>query len=370
MHTKLTPGRPTPRWALVLVTFFASISASIARAEFYDWVDLPDQRLVLRGTINGRLNVLVDVSIMDNQVTGQYCYTNRGLPLYFLGELSYENGDTVLSLTEYETNPRGQRRQDLTPTGVWTLTQSEDDLRWTGRWMSPDTSRSFEVELTRVAQYELFARTVPNISAEVQTPCFEGIRPELIAAVNAVGEESIGQANAFIAEWRAAAAAPDWRESNPILSQYYELYDWRVDHVGDNIVSMHMLYYFYTGGAHSNYGYSVRSFYVNNGEAHELGPDEIFRPGDAWVPALRARFVEGLQQARAEWIPAPEDREANEFLSEEALSYFTVAPHGLTYYIGPYTFGPYAQGTITVRIPWSAIAEHVDPDGPVGIWVE
>ena len=159
---------------------------------------------------------------------------------------------------------------------------------------------------------------------------------------------------------RERAMADEWQGSLWVETVWAE----------GEVVSLHVLDYAYTGGAHgmtSNGGWT----FVRDGNrwGTVLLPD-LFRPGSAWRTRLSREAAARLRAAGASWVP--DDPEVEDGRT------FTIAPGGLRLYFDPYEVGSYAEGTYVVWLPWNRLADLLreawrarlsasPEDGPPGI---
>jgi len=356
---------------LIFLTVFALIftaGSAIAGNERWGWGgDQPDRRVVLIGEIDGRYSVIMELGFTDHSVSGRYAYTAIGEPLNLRGERDPDADDLCL-LEEFSHEGVGENHsRELT--GRWSIRADERGQTWTGTWTSPDGERAYDVELTRVAEYDLMSRTIHGGTGASRAPRLIGQHPALAAAVDALADEGVEEVGSFLDEVRGYTASPV-EEGYFERYHYYFARDCFIDYLDEQLVSMHLMGYEFTGGAHGNYWYHAQNYVIRDGEAVPFGLGDLFLNNSDWVATLRPLIVAGLHEAEAEWIPEPGDEDYDDILSADWFSAFTVAPHGLTFYFGPYIYGSFARGTIVVRIGWGGLAEVIDPEGPAGRWVE
>lgn len=352
---------------LLIVVTALCIAHDSAASNASEWVDLPNRRVVLTGQINDQWPVQLDLAIHGQLISGSYFYLSRGEPLDLEGKRDLKNLRTFL-LTE-RVVPKGvYATKQLPITGRWAITPDKTGRAWTGTWTSPDEKKSYNIALKLAAEYDLSTRTVAGGSTQIEVPRPVEKSAALSKAIDALIEDELKLAKTFIYELR------DWQD-DPELAEhfakhhYYFAREWRIDHIDQTIVSMHVLQSEYTGGAHPNYGFDTTTVVLKNGQDHILELKELFKPGSAWLTALQPMIIAELQRREAAWIPKPGTEDYEELLGEPALFSFTIAPHGLTFYFGPYLFGPYAQGAFICRIPWKDLTNHIDPKGPAGGWI-
>ncbi|MET0372179.1 MAG: DUF4163 domain-containing protein [Sphingobium sp.] len=118
--------------------------------------------------------------------------------------------------------------------------------------------------------------------------------------------------------------------------------------------------YVFTGGAHGMSGYDALIW--DKARKRETSMAALLTSETAFATAIRDRFCAGLDRARAEKRSAPVVRGDDEFTKcidpmKEVLlptSRDSKLIDGLTVVIGPYSAGPYAEGSYEIALPIDA----------------
>ena len=129
--------------------------------------------------------------------------------------------------------------------------------------------------------------------------------------------------------------------------------DYEIIKNSSNILSVHRMFYIYSGGAHGSNGDYCDNFRISDGKRLTL--DDIFdctsdeyradicRVFDAFIEANSGDngeyyFFDDAKETLREYFPANE---------------FCITDNGLLFFISPYYIGPYAAGTIEIPVAWA-----------------
>lgn len=304
-----------------------------------------------RGAI-GELPVQVKLTIRPDSVSGYYYDERVGVPLALEGELSDEQEATLR-----ETDEEGQL------TGRWEVSFSISPQGFgdalMGSWHSPDGEQSVSVDLSKIAEYvTLSERQGVMLESESHYPFFltGGMGP-----VNRRLRENVQwRHQEFFGEGQEYAYAGElfnawWR------SERTELHDY-----ADDVVSMFISVRAYTGGAHDSLHFLPANYHIVDGEAHELSLADLFLPDAPYQETLSDYLMEELEAREAGWLMMG----TLEALDEEMMRVFTFSPSGLEFAFAPYEVGSWAEGPYFVNVPFEAVAAMIDPEGPLGRFVE
>lgn len=180
-----------------------------------------------------------------------------------------------------------------------------------------------------------------------------------------------------LAENDAAWFVSDVSETTDLEEEYAE--EWWEDspselnlagtvvHADDRLVSVRFERYWYpSGAAHGEHSTRVMTFDVVTGEEVRLG--DLFRPGSRWVDSLAPAVVEAFVSAHGDMMrkTALESRAAG---MEGDLSVGVVA-EGIEVSFDAYLVGPGVLGSPLALVPWMAVLDVIDPDGPAGRFVQ
>ena len=136
-----------------------------------------------------------------------------------------------------------------------------------------------------------------------------------------------------------------------------------VVHADDRLVTVRFERYWYpSGAAHGQHSTQVMTFDATTGEEVRLG--DLFQPGSQWLAVLAPAVVEAFVSAYGDMvrITALELR-AVRIGGDRSVG---VVADGMEISFDAYSVGPGVLGSPWVLVPWAAVLDVVDPDGPAG----
>ena len=131
----------------------------------------------------------------------------------------------------------------------------------------------------------------------------------------------------------------------------------------DRLVTVRFERYWYpSGAAHGQHSTQVMTFDAATGEEVRLG--DLFQPGSQWLAVLAPAVVEAFVSAYGDMVrmTALELRAAG-IGGDRSVG---VVADGMEISFDAYSVGPGVLGSPWVRVPWAAVLDVVDPDGPAG----
>ena len=136
-----------------------------------------------------------------------------------------------------------------------------------------------------------------------------------------------------------------------------------VVHADDRLVTVRFERYWYpSGAAHGQHSTQVMTFDAVTGEEVSLG--DLFQPGAQWLAVLAPAVVEAFVSAYGDMvrITALELR-AVRIGCDRSVG---VVADGMEISFDAYSVGPGVLGSPWVLVPWAAVLDVVDLDGPAG----
>ncbi len=151
----------------------------------------------------------------------------------------------------------------------------------------------------------------------------------------------------------AYQAIPDWDPGSSIIEATSS---YQVTVNMNSVLSVKFQdYYFPQNAAHGVSKYTSVTLSLNNG--HKYSFDELFKPGVDYQTRLNA-IIEA--QIVAEQIPMLEP-----FKGVTSDEDYYLTPDRLVIYYQPYVYTPGAYGVLEFFIPYQAIMDLIDPQGPI-----
>ena len=136
-----------------------------------------------------------------------------------------------------------------------------------------------------------------------------------------------------------------------------------VVHTDDRLVTVRFERYWYpSGAAHGQHSTQVMTFDAVTGEEVRLG--DLFQPGSHWLAVLAPAVVEAFVSVYGDMIrmTALELRAAR-IGGDRSVG---VVADGMEISFDAYSVGPGVLGSPWVLVPWAAVLDVVDLDGPAG----
>jgi hypothetical protein len=121
---------------------------------------------------------------------------------------------------------------------------------------------------------------------------------------------------------------------------------------------------YYQGAAHPNTFTEVVNYDLKNGKQLKLA--DLFKPGSKYLQSIASYCIADLKkQAKDKGLL---DQEIVNGASASAKNYqsWTITKKGLGINFDAYQVGPYAAGPQFVLVPYSALKDVINPEGPVG----
>jgi hypothetical protein len=97
------------------------------------------------------------------------------------------------------------------------------------------------------------------------------------------------------------------------------------------------------------------------GAPKQLSLEDLFREGVDARKVMWDHVAPQLIADEAMWVT---DGEVDGF-TDRTADMFVLTPTSISYLFSPYEMGPYVQGEFFAKVKYSALAEHLDPDGPL-----
>lgn len=127
----------------------------------------------------------------------------------------------------------------------------------------------------------------------------------------------------------------------------------------DTILSVIISEYMYTGGAH---GISFQYAFTFDTEAETvLTLDDIFTDVDAGLAVVAPLAVTQINETLGEFADSDWIADGTSPDNPENYGVWYLSTDGINFYFGSYQVAPYAAGPQTVVIPWTDVADVLEP---------
>jgi len=295
------------------------------------------------GSIGNRTAVQMDLTRQGSNLTGNYWYDAAGPALELTGSLR----DGTATVKEYETDD--VRRL----TGAFTGTLSQNDRQFRGTWKSPDGKRSLPFAFTATAEYRTLTVKRKYFDLKGSYPVFfaagrgwQVLSAQLRARVQAAQQGFL----------------KDMAGETPHTSHNFEqIYEIGVAYADNALASLLILNFTEFGGAHPDTVYTSANYQVTADGPRLLGLNDLFTPGSGYQDALFKLVVADLNRQKT----ARQDIPLFGTFSMADLKVYTLSPRSITFVFSPAVAGAYVAGTYYVTIPYSQLAQYINPHGPL-----
>ena len=315
------------------------------------------QRYYFVGNIGGD-PIQMDITLQEGTMNGEYYYEEAGLKLSLSGGLlNDDNVNSMWKIVEFDTegNRIGSFDAELVnPRFHYDGPDSElDNIVLRGTWNSGDASTMLPFELVLAAEYIFLGmNNGDNIELDMSYPFFF---QEQWLSLNSVTSENI------------MANIDFFKQGQQERLEYDNLTGWassdtfKIHYLSDSFVSFEHADWIYLGGAHGLGSSLSRNFARVEGDWVELEVSDYFHSDSDFVGALEPNIMLGLEEKEAAWVM---DGEVTGIELEDLYSVL-VSPAGFDITFDPYHMGPYAQGPISVNIPFEYVGPVLNEEGPL-----
>lgn len=184
-------------------------------------------------------------------------------------------------------------------------------------------------------------------------------------AKDSLGNIPLEDPGGFIQMGYQVTSAPDWQafqpnalaEENPTARAPDQI----ALHGGHDILSVVFFVSQYLGGAHPGDHHDVINYDLSEAKVLSLG--DLFKPESDYLEAIADYSIRELKKNREVLFPNFEEGASPK---EENYGAWSITPKGLLVIFEEYQVAPYAAGPQYVLVPYSALADILDPGGPLG----
>lgn len=308
------------------------------------------------------------------QLTGYYSYQKIGTRISLKGSVD-KNGTLVLQ----EFDPNGKQTGGFK--GIWTVSSADGSITIAGNWSKPEGEKGSDKKTAFSVHEEpiFFTGDVEIVNKQIKESNkklmyeIDAHYPEITASNNPNMQKLNQLLRSFVtkqvAEFRKEMVPEAGAEPRPEGSMGSDInVAYTIALAQDDLASIEFdVGSYYQGAAHPNSFTEVINFDLKNGKQLKLG--DLFKPGSKYLQAISAYCIADLKkQAKAKGPDSMlDDSSIQNGAGPTAKNYqsWTITKKGLGINFDSYQVAPYAAGPQFVMVPFSAIKEHVNPDGPL-----
>ena len=140
----------------------------------------------------------------------------------------------------------------------------------------------------------------------------------------------------------------------------------------EDCVSLVMMEYWYTGGAHGNWSFRPLNYWWVEDEFREVSLADLFNDTEHWDEELDLLIWEGYlgllaERVEAQYLDAVErEEEYLEGIHRDAP--FHISKEGIQFYYAPYALNSFAVGDFRILIPWNRMEGILAPEVSSEAW--
>jgi hypothetical protein len=305
-----------------------------------------------------------------DQLAGSYFYQKIGTRIDLRGNV---DKDGTLTLEEFD---KGGKQTGVFK-GLWQVDATDGLITLAGNWSKPpnekgsDKKTAFslheepiaftgDVESTSKQINETDKKLMYELSA--QYPQFTGGNNPNLEKFNQVARGLVTKKVAGFKKDMAPAEGEEPRPEGSMGSSLNVTYTLIL--AQDDLVSVKFdVGSYYQGAAHPNSYSDVINYDLKNGKQLKLG--DLFKPGSKYLQALANYSIADLKkQSKDKGLI---DGEIENGAAPVAKNYqsWIITKKGLGITFDAYQVGPYAAGPQFVMVPYSALKDVINPDGPI-----
>ena len=306
------------------------------------------------------------------QLTGSYFYQRIGTKIDLRGTV---DKDGNLSLEEFD--PSGKQTGIFK--GLWKADPADGSVSISGNWSKPlndknaDKKTAFSVHeepISLTGDADLASKQIKESNKKLMYE-IAAQYPQLSGSANPhfemFNQAVRGSINKKVAGFKKEMVPQPADEPRPEGSMGSNLsISYTVALAQDDLVSVDFsMSSYYQGAAHPNAFSEPINFDLKNGKQLKLS--DLFKPGAKYLATISSYCISDLKKQSKEKDNMLDDSSIQSGAGPSAKNYesWTITKRGIGINFDPYQVGPYAAGPQYVLVPYSALKDLINPDGPV-----
>jgi Protein of unknown function (DUF3298)/Deacetylase PdaC len=326
-----------------------------------------------KGSIGTTLDLQMKLVRTGELLSGSYFYQRIGTRIDLRGKIQPDGNFT---LDEFDQ----AGKQTGVFQGVWGVDGKDGLVTLAGFWSKPN-EKSFEKKtpfsvheepIALTGEVELVSKQVKESNKKlmyeiaVQYPQLNGGNNPNFEKFNQLVRGTVMKK---VTEFKKNMQPEEGEEPRPEGSMGSDLsIGYKVALARDDLISIQFdVGSYYQGAAHPNSYTEVVNYDLKNGKQLKLS--DLFKPGAKYLQPIATYCIADLKKQQAtEKGKALSDSEIDTGAAAVPKNYqsWTITRTGLGINFDAYQVGPYAAGPQFVMVPYSAIKDVINPEGPIG----
>lgn len=326
-----------------------------------------------KGSIGTSLDLQMKLVRTGDQLAGSYFYQKVGTRIDVRG-----NVDKDGNLTLEEFDPSG--KQTGLFKGLWSVDPKDGLISLAGNWSKPlnekgsDKKIAFSVHeepISFTGDVDLVSKQIKesnkklNYEIAAQYPQLTGGNNPNLEKFNQAARAAVTRKVTGFKKDAAPEPGEDTAETRPEGSMGSDLnISYTIALAQDDLVSIDFsVSTYFQGAAHPNRYSDTLSYDLKNGKQLKLS--DLFKPGAKYLQAIANYCIADLKKQASERGLIEEEIQKGAAAKSDNYESWTISKRGLGINFDPYQVGPYAAGPQSVLIPYSALKDLINPDGPI-----
>jgi hypothetical protein len=326
-----------------------------------------------RGRIGDKLYIEMTLNRDGENLTGTYLYARTGKDIQLKGAID-QGGALTLNESDSEGKPTGTFK------GKWgNDTGQSPELGLAtieGKWSKPDGSKETKFNLTeQPVRFSSMARLVPKQISETKKGQYTiaAEYPQITggdARFDKFNQEARGMITKDVNAFKASETASQTETETPPLADMpasdLEI-SYEIRYATDDLISVESNESAYSrGAAHPNNLTLALNYDLKNGK--KLALADLFKPKSNYLGTISAYCIKDLKkQSKAkDSILSDEDIQKGAAARAENYKVWALTKKGFLITFDAYQVGPYAAGPQLVLVPYSALKDLINEEGPIG----
>jgi len=316
------------------------------------------------GKIGDKYSIHLELTRTNETLSGSYYYDSVGDDLDLSGTIE-PSGQFKLT----ETDREGKTTATFSGKITFTTIEGQPAMAITGTWKKTGAASVLSLNLSEV-RYDvgLGAKLQSKkINQDVKKPKYSiDVEYPQVVGVPTPGQDKFNKLVSAMITRRVNAfkkeAADDQDVPADSMGSSLDV-NYTIEMASVNLISVEFLVGTYSAGAaHPNYFYETVNFDTQKGR--EIKLNELFKVNSKYLSAISRYCIVQLKKKLGE----DNNDTINNGAAPKADNYdsWCITDSGLMIFFSPYQVASYADGAPQVLIPYSKIAELLDPFGPLG----